>query len=45
MKNYAVAIVKIDCQKHKVINVATMKVEKKIAVGKFTFWIAVQGNP
>jgi len=28
-----------------VINTATLKVEKKIAVGKFPFWIAVQGNP
>ncbi|MDQ6953786.1 MAG: beta-propeller fold lactonase family protein [Mariprofundaceae bacterium] len=28
-----------------VINTLTMKVEKKIAVGKFPFWIAVQGNP
>jgi len=28
-----------------VINVATMKVEKRISVGKFPFWIAVQGNP
>ena len=28
-----------------VINTDTMKVEKKIAVGEFPFWIAVQGNP
>lgn len=28
-----------------VINTATLKVEKKIAVGKFPFWVAVQGNP
>ncbi len=28
-----------------VINTATMKVEKKIAVAKFPFWVAVQGNP
>ena len=28
-----------------VINATTMKVEKKIAVEKFPFWIAVQGNP
>ena len=28
-----------------VINANTMKVEKKIAVGKFPFWIAVNGNP
>jgi YVTN family beta-propeller protein len=27
-----------------VINVETMAVEKKIAVGKFPFWIAVPGN-
>jgi len=28
-----------------VINAQTMKVEKKIAVGKFPFWVAVKGNP
>lgn len=28
-----------------VINTDTMKVEKKIAVGEFPFWVAVQGNP
>lgn len=28
-----------------VINSKTMKIEKKIAVGKFPFWIAVNGNP
>ncbi|VAW50149.1 Cytochrome c4 [hydrothermal vent metagenome] len=28
-----------------VINTSTMKVEKKIAVAKFPFWVAVQGNP
>ena len=28
-----------------VINATTMKIEKKIAVGKFPFWIAVNGNP
>jgi YVTN family beta-propeller protein len=28
-----------------VINVNTMKVEKRIAVGEFPFWVAVQGNP
>ncbi len=28
-----------------VINAATMQVEKRIAVGKFPFWVAVQGNP
>jgi len=28
-----------------VVNANTMKVEKKIAVGKFPFWVAVQGNP
>jgi len=28
-----------------VINADTMKVEKKIAVDKFPFWVAVQGNP
>jgi len=28
-----------------VINTNTMTVEKKIAVGKFPFWVAVQGNP
>ena len=28
-----------------VINADTMKVEKKIAVGKFPFWVAVNGNP
>ena len=28
-----------------VINASTMKVEKNIAVGKFPFWVAVQGNP
>jgi len=28
-----------------VINASTMKVEKKIAVEKFPFWVAVQGNP
>jgi len=28
-----------------VINVNTLKVEKRIAVGKFPFWVAVQGNP
>jgi len=28
-----------------VINTDTMTVEKKIAVGKFPFWVAVQGNP
>ena len=28
-----------------VINANTLKVEKKIAVGKFPFWVAVQGNP
>jgi len=28
-----------------VINAKTMKIEKKIAVGKFPFWIAVNGNP
>ncbi len=26
-------------------NAKTLKVEKKIAVGKFPFWVAVQGNP
>jgi len=28
-----------------VVNLQTMHLEKKIAVGKFPFWIAVQGNP
>ena len=28
-----------------VVNATTLKVDKKIAVGKFPFWIAVQGNP
>jgi YVTN family beta-propeller protein len=28
-----------------VVNAKTLKVEKKIAVGKFPFWVAVQGNP
>jgi len=28
-----------------VINLKTMAVEKKIAVGEFPFWVAVQGNP
>ncbi len=28
-----------------VINAETMKIEKKIAVGQFPFWIAVNGNP
>ncbi len=28
-----------------VINAKTMQLEKKIAVGKFPFWIAVRGNP
>ncbi|VAW56859.1 hypothetical protein MNBD_GAMMA07-116 [hydrothermal vent metagenome] len=28
-----------------VVNMKTMKVEEKIAVGKFPFWVAVQGNP
>lgn len=28
-----------------VVNTRTMTVEKKIAVGKFPFWVAVQGNP
>lgn len=28
-----------------VINLKTMTVEKKIAVGKFPFWVAVQDNP
>ncbi|WP_198263015.1 c-type cytochrome [sulfur-oxidizing endosymbiont of Gigantopelta aegis] len=28
-----------------IINLKTMQVEKKIAVGKFPFWVAVQGNP
>lgn len=28
-----------------VINAKTMTVEKKISVGEFPFWIAVQGNP
>ncbi len=28
-----------------VINTKTMKIEKRIAVGKFPFWIAVNGNP
>ena len=28
-----------------VVNTATMQVEKKIAVGQFPFWVAVQGNP
>ena len=27
-----------------VVNLETMKVEKKIAVGKFPFWVAVRGN-
>ena len=27
-----------------IVNTQTMKVEKKIAVGKFPFWVAVQGN-
>lgn len=27
-----------------VVNVGTMQVEKKIAVGKFPFWVAVKGN-
>jgi len=28
-----------------IINTDTLKVEKKIAVGKFPFWVAVRGNP
>ena len=28
-----------------VIDASTMKIEKKIAVGKFPFWVAVKGNP
>ena len=28
-----------------VVNANTLKVEKKIAVGAFPFWVAVQGNP
>ena len=28
-----------------VVNTKSMQVEKKIAVGKFPFWVAVQGNP
>jgi YVTN family beta-propeller protein len=28
-----------------VVNANTLKVEKKIAVGEFPFWVAVQGNP
>lgn len=28
-----------------VINTASMKVEKKITVGEFPFWVAVSGNP
>ncbi len=28
-----------------IINLKTMQLEKKIAVGQFPFWVAVQGNP